>query len=89
MRESTQNRWSSDGEDTVLAGGAIDALVGAVPEAARDRGAGVGRVDHVVELAVAGGDVRIDVGADLLGELEPLRRALLLVVDRFERACGG
>ena len=47
-------------------------------QAARDRGAGLGRVDHVVELRVTGGDVRVDVGADLLGELEPLRGALLL-----------
>ena len=50
-----------------------------MPQAARDRGARVGRVDHVVELGVAGRDVRVDVGADLLGQLEPLRRALLVL----------
>src|SRR6185436_17303196 len=74
-----------DRQHAVLAGRPVDPLVGADAETASDRGAGLGGVDHVVELGVAGGDVGVDVGADLLGQLESLRGALGFVVDRFER----
>src|SRR5882757_8979111 len=86
--------WS-DGQDAVLAPGTIDALGAGHLEAAPDRVAGLGGVDHVVELRVPGGDVRVDVLADLLGQLQPLRRPLFLgdgldriAVDDVDRAVG-
>src|SRR5438034_5497749 len=71
-------------QDAVLAPGAVDALGAGHLEAAPDRVAGLGGIDHVVELRVTGRDVRIDVLADLLRQLEALLRALLLR-DRLDR----
>ena len=83
---AADRRPGSDRQDAVLAPGPVDALVGGDAQAAGDRGARVGRVDDVVELRVTGRDVRIDVGADLLGQLEPLRGALARR-PRSRRAC--
>src|SRR5262245_62151456 len=77
---------SSDRQEAVLAPRAVDAFVGGDPEAARDRGSCLGRVDDVVELRVSRRDVGIDVGPDLFRELEPLPGALGFVFDRRERA---
>src|SRR5262249_19233821 len=74
----------SNGEHTVFPPGALDALARGDPQTAGDRSTRVGRIDDVVELGVAGGDVRIDVGADLLGELEPPGGAFVVVIDRLE-----
>src|SRR5215211_1845863 len=85
----------SHGEDAVLAPGAVDALGARYLEAAPDRVTGLGGVDHVVELRVARGDVRVDVLADLLRQLEALLRPFLfgngfdrLAVDDVDSAVG-
>src|SRR5262245_46043774 len=49
-RLTERSGGGSDGEDAVLARRAVDALVAAHAQPVPDRGAGVGRVDHVVEL---------------------------------------
>ena len=56
----------------------------------------LGGVDHVVELRVPDGDVRVDVLADLLGQLEALLRPFLfgdgfdrLAVDDVDGAVGA
>src|SRR5690348_6198324 len=85
----------SDGQDAVLAPRPRDLFRRGDAQPARDRGARIGGVDDVVELAVACGNVRVDVGADLLRELEPLLLSLLLghrveraAVDDRDRAVG-
>src|SRR5947207_7233582 len=74
----------SHGQDAVLAPGAVDPLGARHLEAAPDRLAGLGGVDDVVELPVDDGDVRVDVLADLLGQLEALLRTFLFG-DGFDR----
>ncbi len=90
-----RHRAQSDGEDAVLAPRTVHPLVPAHVQPVPDRAARLGRVDHVVELRVARGDVRIDVGADLLRQLELLRHPFLLgdglerlAVDDRDRAVG-
>src|SRR5829696_1468106 len=92
---AAQLRCVSHGQDAVLAPGTVDALGAGDLEAAPDRMAGLGGVDHVVELRVPGGDVRVDVLADLLGQLQPLRRPLFfgngldrLAVDDVDGTVG-
>src|SRR5262249_6474219 len=54
-------RQASDGRDAVLAPGPVHLLGLGDLQALPDGEAGVGRIDHVVHVGVAGGDVRIDV----------------------------
>ena len=55
----------------MLAPRPVDALGRATPAGrCQIASAGLGRIDHVVDLRVAGRDVRVDVRADLLGQLE-------------------
>src|SRR5438067_4298918 len=87
---------SSHGQHAVLAPGAVDPLGAGHLEATPDRVARLGGVDHVVELPVPDGDVRVDVLADLLGQLEALLRSFLfgdsfdrLAVDDVDGAVGA
>src|SRR5205807_7233295 len=77
-------RQSSYRQDAVLAPGPVDDLgLGHLEPAPYGR-AGLGRVDDVVDLGVAGGDVGVDVAPELLRHLQPGPASLLALRDGLE-----
>src|SRR3954471_23135843 len=80
---SPMSASGSHRQDAVLAPGPLDVLGAGDLEPLPDGEAGVGRVDDGVDGRVAGSDVRIDVLAELLGQLHlglaSLLRVLVLV----------